>query len=276
MKNVLKPIITVSDFRQLLQAENLILIDAGSGASARERYTTGHLVGSLYVDLNTDLAEITEDATNGGRHPLPAPEKFARILGSLGINPSSHVVVYDDKQGSNAAARFWWMLRATGHDKVQVLSGGLQQAKVAGIAVTATTTPVTAVDPYPFTHWQLPIKTMAEIEQASADDAYLIIDVRDTERYLGLTEPLDTVAGHIPNAINLPFKNHLNSKGEFLGINELHQLYDNSIRSFRPENTIVHCGSGVTACHTILAMAHAGYAIPSLYVGSWSEWCRNH
>lgn len=272
----IQPIITATELNQLLQDENLILIDAGSGASARERYQTEHISGALYVDLNTDLAEITEDAAYGGRHPLPAPEKFAMVLSALGISPTSHVMVYDDKQGSNAAARFWWMMRAAGHDKIQVLSGGLQQARAAGVTVTATITPVTAVGPYPFSHWQLPIRTMDEVKRASQNNNHLIIDVRDTERYLGLTEPLDPVAGHIPNAINLPFKNHLDSNGAFLNDGELKQLYEATLENFKPENIIVHCGSGVTACHTLLALAQAGFEIPALYVGSWSEWCRNH
>lgn len=276
MKPILQPIITVSEFQQLTRTENLILIDAGSGNPARARYNAEHLAHALYVDLNAELAEITDDAANGGRHPLPAWKKFASVLGTLGIHTASHVVVYDDKQGSNAAARFWWMLRAAGHEKVQVLSGGLQSAKGAGIAITAAVTPVETVGPYPFTHWQLPLKTMAEVAQASADDNYLIIDVRDAERYLGLAEPLDPVAGHIPNAINLPFKNHLDTNGEFLKAGEISVLYSAHIENFKPGNIIVHCGSGVTACHTLLALAQAGFEIPALYVGSWSEWCRNH
>lgn len=222
------------------------------------------------------MAEITEGAASGGRHPLPAPEKFAKVLGSLGISPESRVVVYDDKQGSNAAARFWWMLRAAGHEKVQVLNGGLQSAKTAGITMTNETTVPEKVSLYPVKDWQLPLKTMTEVEQASTDDNYLIIDVRDNERYLGLTEPLDPVAGHIPNAINLPFKNHLDSRGEFLTPYELRKLYDPVLDKFDFNNIIVHCGSGVTACHTLLTIAQAGIAIPALYVGSWSEWCRNH
>ena len=194
----------------------------------------------------------------------------------MGIGPTSHVVVYDDKQGSNAAARFWWMLRAAGHDKVHVLNGGLQSAKAAGITMTNVTTVPEKVSLYPVKDWQLPLKTMTEVEQASTDDNYLIIDVRDNERYLGLTEPLDPVADHIPNAINLPFKNHLDSKGEFLNPDELGKLYESVLSKFTSEKIIVHCGSGVTACHTILAMAQSGFIIPSLYVGSWSEWCRNH
>lgn len=258
----------------MLPSDNLILIDAGNAAA--DRYLKEHIEGALYVDLAIHLAEVPDDAAHGGRHPLPAPEKFAKVLGNLGISPISHVVVYDDKQASNAAARFWWMLRAAGHEQVKVLNGGLQAAKAEGIVVTATVPKASTTATYPFIHWQLPTVTMEAVARASVDASYLIIDVRDRERYLGLTEPLDPVAGHIPNAINLPFKNNLSTEGVFLNDGELRELYTISLENFKPENIIVHCGSGVTACHTLLALAQAGFEIPALYVGSWGEWCRNH
>lgn len=253
MKSTLQPIITVSELQQLLQEENLLIIDAGSGDSAKERYKNEHIAGAFYVDLNDDLAEITEGAASGGRHPLPAPDKFAKVLGSLGISPESRVVVYDDKQGSNAAARFWWMLRAAGHEKVHVLNGVLQSAKAAGITMTRETIAPEKVSPYPIEDWQLPLKTITQVKQASTDDNYLIIDVRDNERYLGLTEPLDPIAGHIPNAINLPFKNHLDNNGEFLNADELHKLYEPVLDKFDFNNIIVHCGQELQpATHYLL------------------------
>ena len=125
------PIIKTEELLNLPQ-ENLVIIDAGSGKSAYENYLQKHLDGALYVDLNEDLAEIPEEAKNGGRHPLPSLEKFSGVVKKLGIEEKSHVIIYDDKNASNSAARFWWMLKSAGIQKVQVLDGGLQMAEKKG------------------------------------------------------------------------------------------------------------------------------------------------
>jgi len=258
-----------------LPKENLILIDAGSGTATRERYTQQHLAGALYVDLDKDLAAIPADAKDGGRHPLPLPEKFGQLLGRLGITPQSHVVVYDDKNGANAAARFWWMLRAAGHGNVQVLNGGLQAAIAAGFLVASGVEKATPVADYPFMHWQLPLAGMDEVEASALSDDHIVIDVRDANRYNGITEPIDLVAGHIPGAVNIPLTDNLDANGLFLSPEVLREKYTAAIQGVDAKNIIVHCGSGVTACHTILAMDYAGLPIAKLYVGSWSEWSRN-
>ena len=256
--------------------ENTLLIDAGSGAAAFERYNKQHLKSALYVDLETDLANVPEDASNGGRHPLPTIQNFAELLGKLGIAPESHVIVYDDKQGSNAAARFWWMLRAAGHSKVQVLYGGLQAAVAAGVEVTDDVSIAMPTGDYPFTHWQLPTIEIDAVKGATQNTDWLIIDVRASERYNGHTEPIDRKAGHIPSAINIPLTENLDADGNFLPVKSLHQKYSAALSGYDPEKIIVHCGSGVTACHTLLAITAAGLPIPKLYVGSWSEWSRNY
>jgi thiosulfate/3-mercaptopyruvate sulfurtransferase len=256
--------------------ETAILIDAGSGNAAFERYKQQHLEGALYADLETDLAEVPQNAAHGGRHPLPYPDKFASLLGNLGITPNSHVVVYDDKNCTNAAARFWWMLRAAGHTKVQVLDGGLQAAVAAGFPTTNEITRAVSGEKYPFTNWQLSLADIDEVREATQNDNILIIDVRAKERYNGLTEPIDLKAGHIPSAINIPLTENLNANGTFLSQEKLFEKYSVALNGYDAEHVIVQCGSGVTACHTLLAIAAAGLPIPKLYVGSWSEWSRNY
>lgn len=268
------PIITAIELKELLTLQNIILIDAGSGAEAEERYSQIHIVNAHYVDLNSQLSNIGADAALGGRHPLPMPKNFAQLLGNLGITPETHVVIYDDKKGVNAAARFWWMLRSAGHTQVQVLNGGLQAAINAGIETTNAIPETESVNPYPFTEWQLPLKVYDEVSAASENNNFVIIDVRESERYQAITEPIDPIAGHIPNAINIPLAGNLQPNGEFASPEEICNRYSGVFQNTKPENIIVHCGSGVTACHTLLALDYAGYAIPSLYVGSWSEWCR--
>ncbi|MFD2246345.1 sulfurtransferase [Pontibacter ruber] len=269
------PIIKPQELVTLAQKENLVLIDARTGPDARDKYAAEHLKGALFVDLETDLAQKAADAAEGGRHPLPDAARFAELLGRLGIQPDSHVVVYDDKYGANAAARFWWMLRAIGHTKVQVLDGGYDAAVAAGEPVSAATEIPTPQPSYPQNGWQLPIATIEEVEKAAQDPAYLVVDVREAVRFRGEKEPIDLVAGHIPGAVNIPFMSNLNSSGSYLPAEELKAKYKNAVGNRGPEQVIVHCGSGVTACHTLLAMDYAGLGIPKLYVGSWSEWSRS-
>lgn len=268
---------TIINAAQLMAlTEDTILIDAGSGAEVLERYNKQHLKGALYVDLEASLAEVPEDAAIGGRHPLPSPEKFSALLGRLGIMPNSHVVVYDDKNGTNAAARFWWMLHAAGHKSLQVLSGGLKAAVAAGFPVINEVTVPEPSASYSFTNWLLPLADINAVKAATQDSSYLIIDVRAKERYDGLTEPIDLIAGHIPSAINIPLTENLDAEGNFLPSETLHEKYSVALAGYDPDKIIVHCGSGVTACHTLLAIAAARLPIPKLYTGSWSEWSRNY
>ncbi|HPE39762.1 MAG TPA: sulfurtransferase [Bacteroidales bacterium] len=278
MEKSISPILQPDELKTLLNNNiDLVLIDARGGIDARERYNKGHLLGSIFVDLDTQLADIKESAANGGRHPLPQIQKFAELLGRLGIDPETDVIVYDDAFGGNCAARFWWMIKAVGHMKIQVLNGGLQTAEQSGFKLT-TDQPVlfkTTV-PYPITDWKLPLVTIDAVEEASLTNNRVIIDVRAAERYQGITEPIDLIAGHIPNAINFPYFNHLNPNGTYQSPEEIRKIYDDTFENYSPDQIIVHCGSGVTACHTLLAFDFAGYQIPNLYMGSWSEWSRNN
>ena len=271
----MSPIIEASELLQVYRSKDLVLVDANGGKDARTNYNTRHLDGSLFVDVNAQLANIQPDVSNGGRHPLPTPKQFSDVLASLGISKNSHVIIYDDQNGANAAARFWWMLKAVGHTTVQVLDGGFQAAERAGIPTNSTVRIPHQTEPYKIDDWKLPLSDINEVENVSRDTNHIVIDVRSSERYNGETEPIDLIAGHIPGAINVPFTKNLDSDGFFLSPNELKDIYKPYFTRVMADNIIVHCGSGVTACHTLLAMAQAGLEIPKLYVGSWSEWSRN-
>ncbi|MBZ4034775.1 sulfurtransferase [Flavobacterium sp. 17A] len=271
MAATISPLISAEE---LISASEIILIDARAGSNAFEVYQNEHLKGARFVDLNRDLASIPENPAHGGRHPLPSPDEFAKTLSSLGILPLDHVVVYDDKNGSNFAARFWWMMRAVGHEKIQVLNGGYQAALQAGFQTNSGTETFEKTT-YPSKEWKLALADIEEVEKARKNDQNIVIDVRDKNRFEGLTEPLDLIAGHIPGAVNVPLTENLNENGLFKSSDELAEKYTAILGNKKLENTIVHCGSGVTACHTLLAMDYAGIPIPKLYVGSWSEWSRN-
>lgn len=274
MSAKLSPIINPDELLNIKDSSELILIDARAGINAEENYIKEHLKGARFVDLNKDLATV-ENPANGGRHPLPSLEKFSEVLAKLGISPSSQIVIYDDKNGSNAAARFWWMLRAINHKKVQVLNGGLQAAIQIGFPVSSELETFEPAEKYPISEWKLPQADIEQVEKARNNEENIVIDVRDKNRFDGLTEPLDLIAGHIPGAINVPFSENLNEDGFYKSAEVLAEKYSKITGNKNAENIIVHCGSGVTACHTLLAMDYAGLAIPKLYVGSWSEWSRN-
>lgn len=270
------PLIEATELHSFINDDSVVLIDVRTGPNAKAAYESKHLKGALFVDLDADLAEIHENPAQGGRHPLPEIGKFTQFLGQLGISPDTHVIVYDDKSGANAAARFWWMLKALGHENVQVINGGLQAALLCDLPCSSGIEQAKHTVAYPAQQWILNRVTLSEVEKATHSDKQLIIDVRDADRYNGLTEPIDLIAGHIPTAINVPFTENLDAQGYFLPSTVLNEKYSRLCASTPSEQIIVHCGSGVTACHTLLAFAHAGLEIPTLYVGSWSEWSRNN
>jgi thiosulfate/3-mercaptopyruvate sulfurtransferase len=272
----MSPIMEVEELLKIYKKANVMIFDVSNGKNAKDNYEKEHLDGAFFVDLNTQLADVKNDLSIGGRHPLPKIETFSNTLTELGISKEKHIIIYDDKNGSNAAARFWWMLKSVGHEKVQVLNGGLNQAKENNIPLSSK--PVNykrATEPYQIHEWELPTIEINEAEAVSKNPNYLIIDVRDKNRYYGKIEPIDLIAGHIPGAINVPFTENLDENGLFLKPHELKNKYLRIFKGINSDNIIIHCGSGVTACHTLLALAYADVKIPKLYVGSWSEWSRN-
>lgn len=268
----MQSIISPSELKNL-PTENLIILDARAGKDVYQNYLNKHIKVARFIDLDKDLAEIGENAAFGGRHPLPEIKKFAETISNLGISENNHIVVYDDKNGSNAAARAWWMLKAFGFENVQVLDGGFQNAEKEGVEFSSGEESFEKADLIHKENWLLPVSDLETVESELISRSSTVIDVRDAYRYRGESEPIDLVAGHIPGAINIPFSENLDENGNFLSPEILREKYSKFLEG-KPENLIIHCGSGVTACHTILALDYAGFKIPNLYVGSWSEWSR--
>lgn len=266
------PIISPKQLKEL-SAEKLIILDVRTGKDSYQNYLNQHLKNARFVDLEKDLAETNENAAFGGRHPLPKIQKFAEIISRLGISEDSHVVIYDDKNGANAAARAWWMLRSFGLKNVQVLDGRIQAAKKEDLEFSSGEEVFEKFEIITKKHWLLPVSSLEDVENELTNKSATVIDVRDAYRYKGESEPIDLVAGHIPGAINIPFSENLDENGNFLKPEILKEKYQKLLKN-KHGKLIIHCGSGVTACHTILALVYAGFEIPNLYVGSWSEWSR--
>jgi thiosulfate/3-mercaptopyruvate sulfurtransferase len=269
----LSPLITITD--PLLADPATIIIDVRAGADARERYFKGHLPRAVFANLDGDLSTKPADPAYGGRHPLPSPATFAATLTRWGVTPESTVVVYDDKSAAMGGARLWWMLEAIGHARTFVLNGGLKAALDAGTPLsTDDYQPAPAVQAYPVPAGYKGTVEIEEVGIAAGEADRLVIDVREEARYLGKTEPIDLIAGHIPGAANVFYVRNMDENGYYKTPDELAKLYSDAFGDVEAENVIVHCGSGVTACHTLLGMASAGIGGPQLYVGSWSEWSR--
>lgn len=266
------PLLPPQDMRRWIGP--LVLLDART----KTAYDAGHITGALHADLEADLSTAGSpghDPAHGGRHPLPTPQAWARQLGAWGVGPGIPVVVYDDAGGGNAAARAWWMLRAAGHADSAVLDGGLQAALGAGSTLSTEPGRPTPRPPQPLSAWAWPLADQVEVAARAADPAWKVLDVRSGERWRGETEPFDPVAGRIPGSVNLPWAENLGPDGRFKPRQDLAALYQQLLADTPPEQLVVHCGSGVTACHTLLALAAAGMPGASLYAGSWSEWCRS-
>jgi thiosulfate/3-mercaptopyruvate sulfurtransferase len=265
-----RTLISVDALRALLQHERVVLLDCGfdltdTGAGSRA-HAQGHLPGAFHADLDRDLSS-TKTGRNG-RHPLPRRETFAKTVAAWGVLPGVAVVCYDD-QGGVYAARAWWMLRWLGHDDVAVLDGG-KAAWVAAGGALETTMPAlqSAAAPYAIGTASMPT---VQADQLLGETPRTIVDARSAERFRGEVEPLDPVAGHIPGARNRFHKDNLGPDGRFKPAHELRAAFE----GLQGDSTrVVHqCGSGVTACHNLLAMEHAGLKGSALYPGSWSEWC---
>ncbi|MDV7696754.1 sulfurtransferase [Chryseobacterium soli] len=269
----MSPIISVSELKENFRQENLVILDARVGKDIAQTYLQNHIKGARFIDLDKDLAEIGTDAAFGGRHPLPDIHKFAATLSDIGVSENSHVVIYDDKNGGNAAARAWWMLKSFGIDNVQVLNGGIQAAEKEGVEFSSGNEHFEKTSLLKRDQWLLPVVNLEEVENELEKRSSKVIDVRDAYRYKGESEPIDLVAGHIPGAINIPFSENLDEAGNFLSPEILKEKYL-KLLEHTSKDLIIHCGSGVTACHTILALYYAGFEVPKLYVGSWSEWSR--
>ncbi|MER2176897.1 MAG: sulfurtransferase [Stenotrophomonas maltophilia] len=242
------------------------LADPQSGA---QLYAQGHLPGALYADLNRDLSDLGRPGH--GRHPLPDSDAFAARLGTWGIGPDTRVVVYDAGDGSMAAARLWWLLRLMGHAHVRVLDGGFAAWQAAGLPVTKALPQVSPLPPYPGRFDRSRIASVEEVQARLKHARGWLIDARAGERFRGEVEPLDPVAGHVPGAVNRPFALNVHD-GRLRPADDLRAALQPLIGTHAPDEVVLMCGSGVTACHLLLAMEAAGLEGARIYADSWSGW----
>ena len=268
--------IDVASLKSLIGNPGVAILDcrfdlAAPGAG-RQAYLREHIRGARYADLNRDLSGPV--TSSSGRHPLPAPDLIAARLGELGVGDSSQVIAYDEANGA-FAARAWWLLHWLGHAKVAVLDGGPRAWIAAGGALDSGEPQGGAVQRFTPRIDHEAVLSTVELIEALKDQRRLLVDARAEERFTGAVEPLDPVAGHVPGAINHPFAANLSGDGRFLPPDELERRWLARLAGAEPGKVIAMCGSGVTACHNLLALELAGLNGAKLYAGSWSEWIRD-
>lgn len=262
-----RPIVTDSWLADHLDDPGIRIVDTrwflGQPGAGKLRYEEDHLPGAVFLDLDDDLA-----ASEGpGRHPLPTPEDLADLLGRHGIGNEDHVVVYDQGPGA-IAARLWWMLRSVGHEQVSVLDGGYDRWSTQSHPLT---TDPPEIVPTTYEPGEGPTLTVDRDQLHARLGTAQVIDAREPERYLGETEPIDSVAGHIPTALSAPTAGNVGPDGTFKPAHALAaRFFELGLDKDKP--VVSYCGSGVTACHNLLALHIAGYPEGILYPGSWSDW----
>ena len=242
--------------------------DLRDAAWGREQYRSAHIPGAVYASLAHDLS--APPSGSNGRHPLPCPEDLNVTFGKLGISSATQVVAYDQDIGMYAS-RLWWMLRYMGHDAAAVLDGGWARwvQEKRPVRTGDETKPATAFAGRRRKEMRVLVNG---VEAALDDPSVLLVDARAPERYDGTSEPLDRVPGHIPGAVNYFYKRNVTDQGVMLPPERLEQQFGAMLGDRRPDQVVMYCGSGVTACHNLLAMHHAGLSGARLYAGSWSEW----
>jgi thiosulfate/3-mercaptopyruvate sulfurtransferase len=268
----MNPIITANQLEELINEGSDVLIcdcrfDLTNAKAGFEMYKTAHITGAIYVNVDQDLSG--KKTGGNGRHPLPTPEEWAKTRQGLGIANHTHVVAYDS-HGGTFASRLWWMLRSIGHASVQVLDGGLDAWNGSFSSVGRAPKPLSAMpEAFPYQG----VVLIDEMEKnVVTQERKMVIDARAPDRFRGENETLDPVGGHIPGATNRCFKENLVA-GKFKSPELLYKEFVLLIGQQKPGTIIHSCGSGVSACHNLLAMEAAGLSGSRLYVGSWSEWC---
>ncbi|GAB7528153.1 sulfurtransferase [Pseudomonas sp. 3A(2025)] len=259
------------------KAPNLLILDCRFALEdpdyGQRSYAQGHIDGSSFADLERDLSgPVTKGKT--GRHPLPDPKVLLEKLRGWGINDNSDIVLYDDGPGA-FAARAWWLLAWLGkRDGVYLLDGGLKAWHAAGLPLSLD---APGNKPGQF-HGEPDMSLLLSAERLQSRlgrPSLTLIDARAEPRFRGEVEPIDPVAGHIPGAQCLAFTDNLGADGRFLPAEQLHERFAQALQGRSPTDLVAYCGSGVTACHNLFAMALAGYPLGALYAGSWSEWITN-
>ena len=267
-----KTIISAEDLINNINNKEFIIFDCRCDIKETsygiDQYTEGHIPNAVFVDIDTDLAD--KKTSTSGRHPLPDPKILTEKLCNWGMSNTKQVVIYDDAGGA-FASRMWWILRWLGHEKTALLNGGLGAHMAAGGKLTSE------IKAHENALFDITIDdamhvTLKEVEDAQYRMDKLIIDARSKERYLGIKDMVDPIAGHVPGAISYPLGNNLDKRGCFKSSEELKLQFSKILGDIKTEGIISMCGSGITACHNILAMEIAGIKNVRLYVGSWSEW----
>jgi thiosulfate/3-mercaptopyruvate sulfurtransferase len=268
----MNPIITANQLEELINEGSDVLIcdcrfDLTNAKAGFEMYKTAHITGAIYVNVDQDLSG--KKTGSNGRHPLPTPEEWAKTRQGLGIANHTHVVAYDS-HGGTFASRLWWMLRSISHASVQVLDGGLDAWNGNFSSVGRAPKPLSAMpEAFPYQG----VVLIDEMEKnVATQERKMVIDARAPDRFRGENETLDPVGGHIPGATNRCFKENLVA-GKFKSPELLYKEFVLLIGQQKPGTIIHSCGSGVSACHNLLAMEAAGLSGSRLHVGSWSEWC---
>ncbi|WP_300618012.1 sulfurtransferase [Dokdonella sp.] len=269
----IRTLVSVPELEALRTRGDVLVVDArfdlsDPGKGERD-HAAGHIPGAPYAHLDRDLSDAGKQGF--GRHPLPTDATFSAALARWGWRPGLDVVVYDDANGALAAARLWWLLRLAGHDRVAVLDGGFAAWRAAGMpletgAVERDATTVQVVLDRGDVVWY------DELERRLADRDVLLLDARGEPRYRGDVEPIDPVAGHVPGAVNRPFSDNLAADGRFKAANDLRREFGRLLAGLDAREVVHMCGSGVTACHNLLAMEHAGLGGSRVFAPSWSGW----
>ncbi|OJX41352.1 MAG: hypothetical protein BGO78_01045 [Chloroflexi bacterium 44-23] len=268
-------LIEAKELHQRITDPNIIIVDCRFDLAdpdwGHADYLREHIPGAVYAHLDHDLSSpIT---ATSGRHPLPNPDSFVSFLSKAGIDSSKTVVVYDTAFGA-FAARLWWLLRSYGHEDVLLLNGGFSAWKKENFPLeSGQCTNKPAVFQGQFSNKFL-VKAK-ELEATLMNPDFVLIDARAANRYIGIEEPIDTIAGHIPGAKNVFHQANLDAEGYFLPEKQLKRLYQFSSKTIKGENIILYCGSGVTSCLDLVALAQIGIENARLYAGSWSEWIRD-
>ncbi len=263
-----KTLVDSATLAQHLPDDNWLVVDCRYDLmhpqAGREAYLESHIAGAVYADVHDDLSG--PPVTDHGRHPLPTAAALEKLFSRLGIDSQKQVIVYDATNGA-FAARLWWLLRYMGHEGVALLDGGWKNWQQQQLAVSQgeQNNPTAVFSGTRQAGW------LVQLDQVT--EQRLLIDSRDPARYRGDSEPIDPAAGHIPGAINRFWQENLQADGRFKSAEQLHREFTGIYSESASDEPVFYCGSGVTACHNLLAVAHAGLPPARLYAGSWSEWC---
>jgi thiosulfate/3-mercaptopyruvate sulfurtransferase len=277
-KMMFSTLISAADLANIKAQAKLVIVDCRhdlmDAAAGKNAFDAGHIAGAVFANLDQDLSgvKIGAEGQFKGRHPLPQTEDLIAALRRFGIDNDSQVVAYD-AHGGMFAARLWWLLRSIGHEAVAVLDGGITAWTALGNTLQTESSQPTLgkIEVRPALTRQVDVKQVLANLNASAERAFQVVDARAADRFRGENETIDPVGGHIPGAVNRFFKDNLGTDGLFKSPQQLREEWLNKIRD--PQNAVMQCGSGVTACHNLLALEVASLSGAALYPGSWSEWC---